>query len=331
LAWSRQFREIVWMDSNGYDDRYGRYDAVLAVDAFTAILTDDVTAFESLASYQGHHKDWIFGYMSYDVKNDIEALSSQNVDGLEFPDLFFFQPKKLFFIKDHQVQMMYLKVCDDEMFVDLAAIYALEVAGNTTTSIHSLEGISISQRISKEAYLEKVQAIKKHIQYGDVYEVNFCMEFFATSVTIDPWDVYQRLNAVSKPPFAVFFKNNKDYLLCASPERYLKKEGENLWSQPIKGTSKRDQDLLKDQNNKERLVSSLKERTENIMIVDLVRNDLSQTAQRGSVQVAELCGLYTFKQVHHLISTITSKIKPEVSLVDVLKSTFPMGSFIVVL
>ena len=165
-----------------------------------------------------------------------------------------------------------------------------------------------------------------HIQRGDIYEANFCMEFFAESASINPPEIYKKLNAVSEPPFAVFFKNNSHFLLSASPERYLKKVNSKIISQPIKGTAKRSANLMEDEAIKQQLSSSEKERSENIMIVDLVRNDLSRTAAKGSVEVAELCVPYTFRQVHHLISTIISELDLQYAAIDVLKTTFPMGS-----
>jgi para-aminobenzoate synthetase component 1 len=186
--------------------------------------------------------------------------------------------------------------------------------------------VKIQQRISKEEYLSKVNNMLDYIHRGDIYEANFCMEFFAENAVINPLEKFQKLNEISQPPFAVFFKNNKHFLLSATPERYLRKEGETLISQPIKGTAKRFVEAVEDEKSKQELASDPKERAENIMITDLVRNDLSRTAQKGSVHVDELCGIYSFLQVHQMISTISSKLDPKYSLVDALKLTFPMGS-----
>ena len=166
----------------------------------------------------------------------------------------------------------------------------------------------------------------EHIHIGDMYEANFCMEFYAENAAINPLEKFLKLNEISKAPFSVFFKNHKHYLLSASPERYLKKVGETIISQPIKGTSKRSSDPVEDEKSKQFLESDSKERAENIMITDLVRNDLSHTAQKGSVEVVELCKIYSFLQVHQMISTITSKLDAQYAPVDVLKTTFPMGS-----
>jgi para-aminobenzoate synthetase component 1 len=185
---------------------------------------------------------------------------------------------------------------------------------------------NIQQQISKTEYLHKVGKMLEYIHHGVVYEANFCMEFFAEETIINPVATFGALNAISKAPFATFFKNNTHFAMSASPERYLKKMGEKCISQPIKGTSRRFEDREEDELSKINLANDPKERSENIMIVDLVRNDLSKTAQKGSVIVEELCEIYSFLQVHQMISTIASLIKPEFSPSDALKTTFPMGS-----
>lgn len=321
LAWAQQFREVISLDSNDYPQAYSSYDYVLAVDAFTSIKTDFHNAFENLNQYQQTSKDWLFGYLSYDLKNDTEDLESNNFDGLGFPDLFFFQPKKLFLVKGNRLEIHYLKICDDEIETDFDSISAFGHPAPKTQ--HPL---TIRQRILKEKYLHKVSIMLEHIYRGDIYEANFCMEFFAEEASLNPFDVYQKLNAISEPPFAVFFKNDNQFLLSASPERYLRKDVSKVISQPIKGTAKRSTNPDEDYLIKEQLTLNEKERSENIMIVDLVRNDLSKTAAKGTVNVNELCAAYTFKQVHHLISTIVSEAKAEYSPIDIIKTTFPMGS-----
>lgn len=321
LHWANQFREVVVLDSNNYEQQYSSYDVVVAVEAFTSIQTDYQNAFEDLYQYQSVTKDWLFGYLSYDLKNDIEKLQSNNFDGLHFPDLFFFQPKKLFLLKGNQLEIQYLHFVDDEIEYDFNEIINYEL------SITNYESeIKINQQIPKEKYLDKVQKMLDYIHRGDIYEANFCMEFYADEVQINPLEIYQKLNAISEPPFAVYFKNNKQYLLSASPERYLRKEENKVISQPIKGTARRSFDLEQDEQFKKELEQNEKERSENIMIVDLVRNDLSHTASKGSVEVEELCKIYTFKQVHQMISTVVSTVENSISPVEVIRSTFPMGS-----
>ena len=323
LLWSQQFDDVVWLDSNNHNDEYSSYDAVLAVDAFTAIRTDYFDAFERLKDYQLSVNDWIFGYLAYDLKNTTERLKSENIDGLDFPDLYFFQPKKVFLFKGNQVEIQYLKMVDDEMADDLLSI-------NSCVSSSAVEKsqnpIKIKLRIHKDDYFDKVTKMLTHIHRGDIYEANFCQEFYAENSEINPLETFKKLNAISRPPFASFFKFEDKYMMSASPERYIKKTGTKVISQPIKGTAKRSEDKAEDLRLAEELSKDPKERSENIMIVDLVRNDLSHTACKGSVEVKELCKVYSFLQVHQMISTVQSEVEQETNPVDIIKTTFPMGS-----
>ena len=321
--WSQQFRELTILDSNSQSNEnqlYKTYDFVVAVDAFTSIQTDFEKAFEDVYQYQSKSNDWLFGYLAYDLKNDVEHLQSQNFDGLGFSDLYFFQPKKIFLLKDTTLEIQYLNMCDDEIDSDFEEILNQEKGESQESKV------TIQQRISKENYLKKVNKMLAHILRGDIYEANFCMEFYAEEAVIAPYEVYKKLNEISDAPFSVYFKKNQQYLLSASPERYLKKENEKVISQPIKGTAKRNSNSELDKQNKIALLNNPKERSENIMIVDLVRNDLSQTATKGSVEVEELCEIYSFNQVHQMISTVVSNVSHTTSPVEILRTTFPMGS-----
>ncbi len=324
LSWAQQFEEVVWLDSNDYHQKYESYDAILAVDAFTLIRTDSELAFEQLKEYQSNTNDWIFGYLSYDLKNDIENLKSSNKDDLGFPELYFFQPKKIFLLKGNELQVRYLKMVDDEIDDDLKEIEEITIVDKITDK--TAHKVKIKLRITKDVYIAKIEKLLKHIHRGDIYEANFCQEFYAENTTIDPLETFLHLNSISRPPFASYVKLEDQYILSATPERYIKKEGTEIISQPIKGTAKRAVDLEEDNEIKIALSEDPKERSENIMIVDLVRNDLSKTAVKGSVQVEELCKVYTFDQVHQMISTITSKSREKVTPVDIIKTTFPMGS-----
>ena len=328
LQWAQQYETAVWLDSNHHNQGYTSFHSILAVDEFTSIQTDVVNAFEKLKEYQSITQDYLFGYLSYDVKNATENLTSTNSDGLGFAELFFFQPQKILFVKNNSIEFQYLTMVDDEIDTDFEAICTQEIKQKNTTSTRLENGgnIVIKPRIQKQDYLFKVGEILEHIHKGDIYEANFCQEFYAENTRINPLDIYEDLNTISEAPFATFLKIDSQYLLCASPERYLKKEGAKIISQPIKGTAKRLVDLQEDQKTATALSKDIKERSENIMIVDLVRNDLSKSAKKGSVRVEELCKVSSFKQVHQMISTVVSELKDDVHLVDVIKDTFPMGS-----
>ena len=330
LFWSQQYNNVVWLDSNSDSHRdhqkYSNYDAILAVDTFTSIQADYYNAFNTLKEYQTNTNDWIFGYLTYDLKNDIEDLKSNNFDGLQLPDLYFFQPKKLFLFKENKVELQYLNCVENELEADFKSIISSKDCHIERSRNVSDNPIKIKLRIHKDDYFKKVNTILQHIHRGDIYEANFCQEFYAENTSINPLETYLKLNSISKPPFATFLKHNDKYLLSASPERYLKKESNIIISQPIKGTAKRSENTEEDKKLKQDLFNDEKERSENIMIVDLVRNDLSKTAIDGSVKVEELCKIYSYKQVHQMISTVVSKVEKHVHPVDILKSTFPMGS-----
>ncbi|MBX2828995.1 MAG: aminodeoxychorismate synthase component I [Flavobacteriaceae bacterium] len=323
LSWSQQFEEVVWLDSNNHDQEHSTYKAILAVDAYSKIEMSAKGAIDALECYYQEIEDWIFGYLSYDIKNDIEDLESHNFDGLRFPDLCFFQPKRVFVFSDTEVKLHYLSGLEKDMEGDWNAITRQEIVFDGS---HSEEPIKILLRTSKDSYFSKVNEMKRHISRGDIYEANFCQEFFAEHTEIDPLQAFHHLNAISTPPFATFLKLNHLYALSASPERYLKREGNQVVSQPIKGTAKRLEDPEEDRKMALRLENDPKERSENIMITDLVRNDLSRVAVKGSVRVEELCKIYTFEQVHQMISTITCQVPDDFSSIALIRSTFPMGS-----
>jgi len=326
LQWAQQFEQVIWLDSNQYPQQYGSFDAVLAVDAASSLRIDSTNAFQELHKYHSALNDYIFGYLSYDLKNDTENLQSANSDGLAFPDLYFFQPKKLFFITKDMVEVRYLNAYAKEISTDLSAIQQTVPTGNSTEATGHTNPVKIKKRISKATYLAQLNTLQTHIHRGDIYEVNFCQEFYAEQAHINPLAVYRQLNAISNPPFASYSKFDQHYILCASPERFIRKQGDVILSQPIKGTAKRLKNKQADKALALALAHDLKERAENIMIVDLVRNDLAKIAQKGSVKVEELCKVYSFDQVHQLISTISAKVANELSPVTIIKSLFPMGS-----
>lgn len=319
LNWANQFSIFCMLDNHQYNFQHPAFECLLAAGCKKNISVNYKNAFEQLeAFYKSQPGQWLFGHLGYDLKNGIEKLSSENNDNIGFADAHFFVPEVI--IK--------LGITGAEIFYDGDAgqIYdAIE-----KTELHkplAQPPVKINARIAKQDYISTVKKLQQHILAGDCYEINFCQEFFAINAVVNPLEVYQSLTSISPNPFAALYKVNNCWCICASPERYLKKEGTKLISQPIKGTSKRDlADAQNDQANKNYLRLNNKERSENVMVVDLVRNDLSKICKEGSVKVDELFGVYSFPQVHQMISTISGEIADNKTWVDAVKETFPMGS-----
>lgn len=327
LRWSQQFDHAVWLDSNGHKEGYSSFDALLAVDAQSSVLVNSKGGFPALSTFRHKVNDWIFGFLSYDLKNELEELNSDNFDGLRFPLLFFFQPKRMVRIEGKRVYFIYLSPFESEAASDFKAISIVETSEvQKDKENRSADPIKIKLRIFKEEYFKRVGKILAHIHRGNSYEMNFCQEFYAENTAIDVVRTYERLNAISLAPFSAFVKAYDKYVLCASPERYVKKTKGTICSQPIKGTAKRGANPMEDKHNRAALETDPKERSENIMIVDLVRNDLSKIALKGSVKVEELCAIYSFKQLHQMISTVSAEVDAAMDPVEIIKATFPMGS-----
>lgn len=264
---------------------------------------------------------YLFGSLAYDLKNAFEPLSSVHIDHLAYPLAHFWVPKYVIHLEKEKFQYLQGEQ-DEESFQFLDYFMEEEIDHNFHSFPYRFEA-----RTSKERYISQVEKLKAHIQRGDIYEVNYCQEFFAENVELDyPMDTYFKLNRITKAPFSTFLQTEKHAIFCGSPERYMKKIGHRLLSQPIKGTAPRGANPSDDLLLKEQLQNDPKERAENIMIVDLVRNDLSRVAKKGSVHVSELCGIHTFETVHQMISTVECEIEPEVTFLDILNASFPMGS-----
>jgi len=318
LNWANRFNIFILLDNHHYNSAYNSVEYLLAVNAVNCI-SDTGHALQELDSFITAAQDWLFGHINYDFKNQIAHSVSAHFDGIGFPDIFLFQPETLIEIKNNKVMIACINSQPENIFASI-----LEEAIDETYSSIS---INIQSKISKQEYINSINKLQQHILRGDCYEINFCQEFFAEETTINPVKVYNQLSKISPAPFASFYKLRHRYLICASPERFLKKTNNKLISQPIKGTFKRDtSDIEKDENLKQQLLQSEKEKSENVMIVDLVRNDLSRICKEGSVMVEELFGIHSFPQVHQLISTISGEIKNEITFSNILKATFPMGS-----
>ena len=188
------------------------------------------------------------------------------------------------------------------------------------------KAIILKAKTRKEKYIQNLIALKEHIQQGNIYEINYCIEFFAEDVEIDPVSVFLKLNELSKAPYALLVKLNDEFIISASPELFLKKEGNLLYSKPIKGTAKRGKNTEEDEALKNALYANLKERTENVMAVDVARNDLSQLAKKGSVNVNKLYNIETFETVHQMVSTVSCELKENTRFENIIEATFPMAS-----
>lgn len=318
LYWSNSFSTCCFLDNNFYQDKFNSHECIVAVD-IASKFTCNKNILQQFKLYCNSRHDWLFGHINYDVKNEIENLSSQNPDYIQFPEIFFFVPLTVIQIKQQSATISSIGENPVEIFKKI----------NSFQDNHEkcFSNFSIKPRISKTEYLKIIKLLQKHILRGDCYEINFCQEFFAENAVLDPLAIYYKLNAFSPVPFSAFYKLDNKYLLCASPERFLKKTANKIISQPIKGTYKRNiENALIDEQYKEQLQLSTKDKSENVMVVDLVRNDLSKICEEGTVKVDELFGIYSFPQVHQLISTVSCYLKDGIDIKDILSATFPMGS-----
>ena len=281
---------------------------------------------DQLGQLQNLHitdSDWLFGFMTYDLKNQLEVLKSENKPSFNLPILYFFQPKVVIEWCNESGIIHFYQEDYSEAEIRLLVSQLFKTQNNR---VESVPEVTFHSNISKEAYLNQVEFLLNELRYGNIYEVNFCQQFQAIETTFDPFQGYVELNKISPVPFSAFLRKKDFFALCASPERYLSHKNGRMISQPIKGTIKRDPDVLVDAQLISDLQHSKKDKKENVMIVDLVRNDLSRTAKKGSVQVDELFGVHTYPQVHHLVSTISSELKPNLHPIEAIKTSFPMGS-----
>jgi para-aminobenzoate synthetase component I len=318
LHWAGQFPVCCLLNNNNISYPNQPFPVMIGAGAISSISENAGSAFQSLKEYYSSSKDFLFGYFGYDLKNEIEKLRSDRNDRLGFPDLFFFRPSHLLIFEDDQ---LIIESTDDPEMI-FGQIKNFKIPPEDPDKFHA----AITEKISRAEYLQTVERIKKHLLEGDIYEMNYCMEFFAEKTIIDPVATYFRLNKISPMPFSSYLKFEDKHLICASPERFLKKENSKLISQPIKGTRKRSPDEKEDAHLKKELAESKKEIAENMMIVDLVRNDLARSSVPGSVKVEELFGIYSFAQVHQMISTVSSEKKEGLHFIDAIKNAFPMGS-----
>ncbi len=317
LNWCNQFNIFCLLDSNSELHINQQYEILLAVDSvhqFTA-YSNGLQTLNSLHNYG----DWLFGNINYELYNEIEKVAIHKNSNSDFPLVHFFCPRIVISIKNKQATIHTTDNSNTNVWQEI----------NSTKSKVELNGnvVNIIPTTNQQQYINNVNLLKQHIKKGDCYEINYCINFYAENVSLNPIHSYLNLKKISPTPFHCFYKYNSQYLMCASPERYLQKTSNTIISQPIKGTIKRDKhDKVNDEKLMQQLQYDAKEISENVMIVDLVRNDLSKICEPNTVQVKELLKVYTFKQVHHLITTIKGKLQPNIDFVKIIKATFPMGS-----
>ena len=263
---------------------------------------------------------WYFGHFSYELKDQIEkGLHSGHSSMSDFDTESHFAADVLYRLKGDELVISSWTADSPEALFE-------KLFDSTTDSVQfQTTGLNV-EVFPRQQYLETLEHILQHILRGDVYELNYCIPFRSNYEGLDLISAWRQLNRINPAPFSAFYRRGESWLLCSSPERFLRREGGRIFSQPVKGTIRRGKTEAEDKRLATVLTESEKERAENIMITDLVRNDLSKIARRGTVKVEELCGLYPFRNVFQLISTVSAELREGVTIQDIIRATFPMGS-----
>ena len=319
LHWANQCNICVILDNHQYTSAFQKTEYLVAAGAIQTFSTTPASL-AALSRFIHEEADWLFGHINYDFKYANGPSVSPHYDPIGFPDIFFFQPETILQLTGNTLTIASSIQSPTVIWQELIQTKC----GNDSTMQNNLH---MQARISSEDYFAALEQLLQHIKRGDCYELNFCQEFFATDASIDPIATYQQLTKISPNPFAAFYKLEDKYVLCASPERFLQKKNNRLISQPIKGTYRRNtKDVVADDALRQALKNSEKDKSENVMVVDLVRNDLSKVCVEGTVVVEELFGIYSFPQVHQMISTISGELREGVDFFELLTALFPMGS-----
>ncbi len=315
LRWAASFEHFFYFTNNNIAYPYNGFEHRLCVGAATILEGNKL---EILSQIEYKNRYWC-GYVAYNLKNQIELLHSSSNATIPFPNLGFVAPLYVItFGKD-------TAMIDSEE-VHPQVIFETIINIDLSAQPKQNKSLQIIATVNHETYLQQIEKIKQHLWQGDIYEMNYCIEFTASAAALDYIDIFSQLNQQSPMPFAVLAKTPNGVVMCASPERFLKKQHHKIISQPIKGTMRRSPDAILDEILKNQLRNSEKEQAENMMIVDLMRSDLAKIATIGSVMVTEMFEVYSFKQVHQMISTVVADLKPEINLQEIFKATFPMGS-----
>lgn len=316
LCWLKQYNTFTYLDNNHYSNGPHRYELLVGVEAMRSLSIEEI----NLPENKGQ---WLFGHLSYDYKVQLFPklpINKCRKDG--YSSTSFFIPKIVIAIPFQSSHVKIISNVDHDLI--FKAIINSEVTSDL--SLHLQDDTDWIEDMNQDQYLNTVNAIQNHIKEGDCYELNLCNGYEIQEIGLDPYIVFQKLNLINPAPFAAFYRSDNNFLLCSSPERYLYKEKSLLVSQPIKGTIRKGITLEEDENLKRQLKNNIKECAENLMITDLVRNDLAQICEVGSVTVPDLLGLYSFNSLHHLISTIQGNVIANYNLIEILSLPFPMGS-----
>ena len=317
LFFSKSKENVILLDSNS---KKNDYEFIFSYGKISELKSFD-NSLDKLDNYIKQVDDWIFGFISYDLKGEIEGFKSKNLKYFDVPNLSFFQPSTIWVFDGVELKALYFD--EKELFDVWNEINKIHIGYD---SIKSNPNVELKGRLSREEYIKKIKNIKKRIKMGDTYELNFCFDFFNDNTKINPENTFKKLNKLTESPMSVYYKDHHLHVLSSSPERFIKRNKKTIISQPIKGTKKRGKNIDEDVFLINSLKNSIKEKSENHMIVDLVRNDFSRIAKKGSVKVTELSKINTYKNIHQMVSTIEAQIENDMFFSTILKSTFPMGS-----
>lgn len=288
---------------------------LLAFDAISYFEGDDTAALDAYLNQ--NEKEYRVGFMSYPSRNS-QANPSEKID---FPTIGFFVPRYVVEI-DEKGTLTYLKGNKDNY-----SSRKIEDFLNHSKKENNNK-IRLQSQLSKSEYLSRIHALQTAMKNEDVCVAVFCQTFYAAQHKINPKTTYFHLNKRSKSPFSCFLQWDEKYVLSASPERFIKKEGNKLITQPIKGTARRGTTKSEDNRFKEELISSQKEREENTLVVQGIKDELAQIAYRNSIDVESFFQVHTFETVHQLISTISAELPSDITFGTLLNAVFPMGSMV---
>jgi para-aminobenzoate synthetase component 1 len=315
IQWAnKHFNFFCFLDSNAYKHGFGNQE-------FDWIIGMGNSLFQpkSLMEFlESENEDRKFYHFTYDLKNWIEPLlSSTNKSRFQVQPINILDPEVVLLCKDNKLwiernKSNYKKIIN--------SIGQEEVETNFKPT-DGLQG-----KWTEEEYINAYNRCLKELQQGNIYEVNLCQEFYMNDFDTPILPLFFAMNDSAKAPFSSLFKMGEYWIASVSPERFLFQDGQKIVSQPIKGTRKRGKTDAEDLALVDELKNSLKENSENTMIVDLVRNDLSFYAQKASVEVEDLCKIYTFPHVHQMISTISCQLNSEKDFWNAFLQAYPMGS-----